>query len=73
MMSFESPAIKFVKASGFDYIFFFGLFLFMSSIFISVIFIKPKKIKYVFLADSKGTILAALALGLSNIFFIYCR
>ncbi|HDX6327254.1 TPA: hypothetical protein RPW26_001957, partial [Campylobacter fetus subsp. venerealis] len=41
LMSFESPAIKFVKASGFDYIFFFGLFLFMSSIFISVIFIKP--------------------------------
>ncbi|OCR88195.1 hypothetical protein CFT13S00388_01810 [Campylobacter fetus subsp. testudinum] len=71
LMSFESPAIKFVKASGFDYMFFFGLFLSVSSIFISIVFIKPTKIKYAFLADFKGTILAALALGLSNTFFIY--
>lgn len=70
-MSFESPAISFVNVSGFDYVFFFGLFLFISSFSISLFTLKPSGVRTAFKANLKGNLLAGIFMALSNISFTF--
>lgn len=70
-MSFESPAISFVKVSGFDYSFLFGIFIFLSLNFVSFIKHGQKN----FIKNYKEQKIALFMCGffmlISNLSFIY--
>lgn len=68
LMSFESPIISFTNVSGFKFILYLGLFLFLSTALILPF--SKKKIREIYTQNPKILILASVFMALSNIFFI---
>lgn len=68
IMSFESPIIKFSQSGGFEFLFYFGICIFLTTI-ITMFLTKSKQNSL--LANPKWLVISAFCMALSNVFFIY--